>query len=229
MTGWEYATVARAISPRGEVVLRTRNPGDADPVLELRVNGVFVMDTAETSSERALAARTLALVQRPEHVVVGGLGLGITSRTLLGDPRVKRVTIAEVESGVVDWMRNGTIPQCSRLVEDDRVEILVQDIRPIVGALPGDSADAILLDVDNGPAHLVYATNASVYQEPFLQTCRRVLRPGGVLTVWSSHESDELATAIGRVFGACDRQPVEVTIQDRQTEYWLFIGRAQTA
>jgi spermidine synthase len=161
--------------------------------------------------------------------VVGGLGLGITSRTLLADPRVKRVTIAEVESCVVDWMRNGTIPQCSRLVEDDRVGILVQDIRPIVDALPGDSADAILLDIDNGPAHLVYATNASVYQEPFLQTCRRVLRPGGVLTVWSSHESDELATAIGRVFGACDRQPVEVTIQDRQTEYWLFIGRAQTA
>lgn len=229
MTGWEYATVARATSPRGEVILRRRNPGDADPVLELRVNGVFVMDTAETSSERALAAQTLALVHRPEHVVVGGLGLGITSRTLLADPRVKRLTIAEVESCVVDWMRNGTIPQCSRLLEDDRVAILVQDVRTTVGALPGDSTDAILLDVDNGPAHLVYATNASVYQEPFLETCRRVLRPGGVLSVWSSHDSDELASAICRVFDGCDRQPVEVTIQGRQTEYWLFVGRAHTA
>jgi spermidine synthase len=229
MTAWEYATVARATSPRGEVVLRRRNPGDADSVLELRVNGVFVMDTAETSSERALAAQTLALVQRPEHVVVGGLGLGITSRTLLADPRVRRLTIAEVEPCVVDWMRNGTIPHCSRLVEDDRVEILVQDVRTIVGALPSDSADAILLDVDNGPAHLVYATNAAVYQEPFLQICRCVLRLGGALTVWSSHDSDELATAIGRVFGGCDRQSIAVTIQDRQTEYWLFVGRAQTA
>jgi spermidine synthase len=229
MTDWEYAAVARETSPRGEVVLRRRNPGDADSVLELRVNGVFVMDTAETSSERALATHTLALVHAPEHVVVGGFGLGITSRTLLADPRVKRLTIAEVESCVVDWMRNGTIPHCSRLVEDDRVEIRVQDVRTIVGALPSDSADAILLDVDNGPDHLVYATNASVYQEPFLGTCRRVLRPGGVLSVWSSHDSDDLATAIGRVFGACDRQPVAVTIQDRQTEYWLFAGRAQTA
>jgi spermidine synthase len=228
MTGWAYSTVARAISPRGEVVLRRRNSGDA-AALELRVNGVFVMDTTETSSERALAVETLGLVQRPEHVVVGGLGLGFTSRTLLADPRVKRVTIAEVESCVVEWMRDGTIPQCSRLVEDDRVEIQVQDIRTVVAALPGGSADAILLDVDNGPGHLVYATNASVYQEPFLQTCRRILRPGGVLTVWSSHDTDELATAIGRVFGSCDRQRLEITIQHRQTEYWLFVGRAQTA
>jgi spermidine synthase len=228
MTGWEYDTVARATSPRGEVVLRSRNRGDADPVLELRVNGVFVMDTDETSSERALAVQALAIVDHPEHVVVGGLGLGVTSRTLLEDPRVKRVTIAEIESCVVDWMRGGVVPGSSWLA-DDRVEILVQDIRTIVGALPAGSADAIVLDIDNGPDHLVYATNGSIYQEPFLQTCRRVLRPGGVLTIWSSHDSDDLAAAISRVFGACDCRPADVTIQARQTQYWLFVGRARSA
>ena len=229
MTGWEYATVARATSPRGDVVLRKRSSDDTEPVFELRVNGVFVMDTAETSSERALAVQTLALAERPEHVVVGGLGLGITSRALLGDPRVKRVTIAEIESCIIDWMRDGTIPGTSWLVDDDRVEIRVEDIRATVGALPARSADALLLDVDNGPGHLVYDTNAAVYREPFLQTCRLVLRSGGVLAVWSSHDSDELATAVGQAFGACDRQPVEVTIQDRRTEYWLFVGRARPA
>ena len=45
----EYVEVARAESERGEVVLRERHDPDeptASPVLELRVNGVFVMDTA---------------------------------------------------------------------------------------------------------------------------------------------------------------------------------------
>jgi spermidine synthase len=230
MTGWEYTTVARATSPRGEVVLRKRYAGNPDPGFELRVNGVCVMDTAETSSERALATQTLALVEHPEHVVVGGLGLGVTSRTLLADPRVHRVTIAEIEPSVVHWMRDGMIPQTSWLVADDRVEILVEDIRSTVGALPAGSADAIVLDVDNGPGHLVYDTNAEVYREPFLQSCRAAMRAGGVLAVWSgSHDSDELASAIARVFGGSDRHPVGVTIQERRTECWLFVGRARTA
>jgi spermidine synthase len=145
------------------------------------------------------------------------------------DPRVKRVTIAEIEPAIVQWMRSGTIPQTSWLVADDRVEILVEDIRSTVGTLPPSSADAILLDVDNGPGYLVYETNAEVYREPFLQSCRAALRAGGVLAVWSSHDSDALATAIGRVFGGSSRHPVEVTIQQRRTECWLFVGRARPA
>ena len=57
----EYVELARAESERGEVVLRERRDPDAGvnapAVLELRVNGVFVMDTQETSSERGLARR----------------------------------------------------------------------------------------------------------------------------------------------------------------------------
>jgi hypothetical protein len=49
------AVLARSLSARGELVLLRR----ADGALELRVNGVFVMDTLETSSERALASAAL--------------------------------------------------------------------------------------------------------------------------------------------------------------------------
>ena len=46
----EHVEVARAESERGELVLRARRQEGAPDVLELRVNGVFVMDTAETTS-----------------------------------------------------------------------------------------------------------------------------------------------------------------------------------
>jgi spermidine synthase len=227
MTSWECVTVARANSPRGEIVLRKRLGRAADSVFELRVNGVCVMDTAETSSERALASHVLALVEHPKHVVIGGLGLGVTTRTLLADERVQRVTIAEMERCVVDWMRAGIIPQTSWL-DDERIDIRIDDIRATVGALASFSADAIVLDVDNGPGHLVYDANDAIYQEPFLEVCRTALRPPGVLAIWSSHDSDDLAGNIARVFGGCDRQPVDVTLQNRPSEYWLFTGRART-
>ena len=104
--------MARALSPRGEVVLRERrDPDDGSPgVLELRVNGVFVMDTRETSSERGLATAALAEVEDPRAVLVGGLGLGYTAHEVLADRRVERLVVVEIEEDLVRWMRDGTVP-----------------------------------------------------------------------------------------------------------------------
>jgi hypothetical protein len=60
-----YDEVARSESERGELVLRRRQEDDGPTVLELRANGIFVMDTAEHASEQALADAALAVVDRP--------------------------------------------------------------------------------------------------------------------------------------------------------------------
>ena len=82
--------IARAETERGEVVLRRRTSDAAADVVELRVNGVFVMDTLETTSEIELAAQALDLVDAPAAVLIGGLGLGFTLQRVLADPRVER-------------------------------------------------------------------------------------------------------------------------------------------
>ena len=102
--------VARAESERGELVLRQRTEPDGSTTLELRANGVFVMDTRETSSERALAREALARHEAPGSVLVGGLGLGFTLAEVLADPRVRRVVVAEIEPALVGWLRDGTVP-----------------------------------------------------------------------------------------------------------------------
>src|SRR4051812_30719588 len=109
----EYVEVARARSDRGEVVLRRRYDPDAPeaPVdLELRVNGVFVMDTLETTTETELARAALQQVDSPRCVLLGGLGLGFTVREVLADHRVEHVVVAEIEDALVQWFRDGTIP-----------------------------------------------------------------------------------------------------------------------
>lgn len=223
-----HEVVARADSPRGEVVVRRRADGHGETVLELRVNGVFVMDTAETGSERRLARATLAQVPQPRRVLVGGLGLGYTLAELLTDPRVEQVLVAEIEPAVVEWMRSGVLPGGEHL-DDPRVRVVVADVRDLAADLADADADAaydvVLLDVDNGPDFLVHETNAGLYKHGFLARCRRLLAPGGALAVWSSTGSPALEAAMREVFGRCEAEPLPVDLQGRDERYWLFTSK----
>ncbi|TDD50283.1 hypothetical protein E1263_31110 [Kribbella antibiotica] len=209
--------IARAHSERGDLLLRRREDG----ALELRVNGVFVMDDVETSSEELLASAALASVRRPERVLVGGLGLGYTVRALLRDVRLGAVVVAEIEPELVAWMRAGLVPS---VLDDPRVSVAVGDVRAVIAAADEASYDAILLDVDNGPDFLVYNENSAIYSADFLIVCRERLRAGGVLTVWSSSESPALARAVEVVFGACQVTPVPVRLQGREELYYVYQG-----
>jgi spermidine synthase len=227
-----HEVVARAESERGEVVVRRRAGGPdgsdlagaGEPLLELRVNGVFVMDTAETGTERRLARACLDTVTRPARVLVGGLGLGYTLRELVADPRVEQVVVVEIEPAVAGWMRTGVLPGAD-LLDDPRVRVAVGDVRQLVRHETTASYDVLLLDVDNGPDFLVYDANAAVYTAPFLAECRRLLAPGGALTVWSSTRSGELEAALREVFGGCHTEPLPVDLQGRSEQYWLLTSR----
>ncbi len=227
--------VAVATSERGDVVLRRRA---TDGALELRVNGVFVMDDRETATERLLARLTLealavaptdipgapGVVAGPEgwRVLVGGLGLGFTLAAVLDSPRVASVTVAEIEGAVVDWHRAGLVVGSG--LDDERVTVAVADVREVVGGLPPAALDLVLLDVDNGPGFLVYDDNAAVYGSPFLTSCRQVLAPGGLLAVWSADHAPDLVDALDAVFGSTVEHALPVTLGTRHTTYHLFLA-----
>lgn len=224
--GREYVELARHTSERGEVVLRSRVGSDA---LELRVNGVFVMDSDHTMTEEALAQAALARHSDPSSVLVGGLGLGYTTRAVLADARVRRVTVVEVEEAVVGWLRDGTAPHGPRILADDRLRVVTADVRLAVAEAGEATYDVVLLDVDNGPGFLVYDDNRAVYGTEFLQTVRRVLRPGGVVVVWSAAEAPALHEALVMVFGSAVPQPHPVSLQGRDERYWLYLAARSPA
>ena len=218
------AEIARAESERGETVLRRRTSGTAADVLELRVNGVFVMDTLETTSEIELAAQALGLVEHPGAVLVGGLGLGFTLQRVLADPRVERVVVVEIEEALVRWMRDGTVPHGPAVLADTRVTVLNADIAMAI-AEARSTYDLVLLDVDNGPGYLVHQENDAVYQAEFLCRCRDLLGPGGVLVVWSADPAPELLDTMRDVFGDAEEQAHDVLLQDRPESYYLYLAR----
>ena len=85
--------------------------------------------------------------------------------------------------------------------------------------------DLVLLDVDNGPGHLVHEGNEVVYESAFLERCRDLLRPGGVLVVWSAAAAPDLLGAMRTVFGDAEEQAHDVLLQDRPEQYFLYLAR----
>ena len=221
----EYVELARAESERGELVLRERRPEDGPTSLELRVNGVFVMDTLEVSTERALAGAALAVVDEPRAVVVAGLGLGFTMHEVLADSRVEKCAVVEIEEALVGWMRDGTVPHGPALLADERVTVVMADIRAALAEAKPATYDLVLLDVDNGPGYLVHTSNAELYDEPFLAAARAVLRPGGALVVWSAAEAPGLEESLRATFDEVDAQARDVLLQGRDEQYWLYVAR----
>ncbi len=221
-----YVEIARAESERGELVLRERRAADGGgpTSLELRANGVFVMDTLEVATERALATAALAAVAAPRAVAVGGLGLGFTMHEVLADPRVETCRVVEVEQALVDWMRDGTIAHGPAMLADERVGVVVADIAVAVAEARPGTYDLVLLDVDNGPAYLVHAANAALYETPFLQQVRAMLRPGGAVAVWSAAEAPGLERALAEVFATTRAVAHDVRLQERDERYWLYVG-----
>jgi len=221
----EYVEIARAETERGELVLRERRENGAPSVLELRANGVFVMDTLETSTEQALADAALDLVPEPRDVLVGGLGLGYTMHKVLSDQRVQRCSVVEIEPALVEWMRDGTVPHGPAMLADERANPVVADIAAAVSEAAEESYDLVLLDVDNGPGHLVHEHNAELYRTPFLTEVRRMLRPGGVVAIWSAEASPELEATMQEVFGNAETTGYDVALQERDEKYWLHVAR----
>jgi spermidine synthase len=212
--------IARDESARGELVLRQRDEG----VLELRANGVFVMDTAETTSERALATEALTRHDDPHAVLIGGLGLGFTLAAVLADERVRRVVVAEIEPALVGWLRDGTVPHGPALMADPRVEVVVGDVADTLAAADA-TYDLVLLDVDNGPGYLVQDANAALYGTDLLTATRRAIAPGGLCVVWSAAPDDALLHALGEVFGDAEAAAYDVDLQGRAEQYWLYWSR----
>ncbi len=224
MTGMDTVEIARAQSERGEVVLRRRTSDLGADAIELRVNGVFVMDTLETASEMALAAAALDVVPDPRDVVVGGLGLGFTTQRVLADTRVERVMVVEIEDALIGWMRDGTVVHGPALLADQRVKVVNADISMAI-AEARSTYDLILLDVDNGPGYLVNEANERVYERAFLERCRDLLNPDGALVIWSAAEAPDLLAVLRTVFGEAEEQSHDVLLQERPEHYYLYAAR----
>jgi spermidine synthase len=217
-------TLARGDGVLGELALRRRVDVDGRAVVELIVNGTFVMDTAQTSTETLLADAVLDRHAAPRRVLVGGLGLGVTAMTLLADVRVERLDIVEIEPLLVEWLQSGMVPGAQPVVEDPRVEIRTADVIDVLRGVGHRSFEAVVLDVDNGPGFLAHPQNAVLYGRVGLADAARVLTPGGLLAIWSADPSPELVETLTEVVGRCEEVMQTVIRDEREITYYIYLA-----
>jgi len=169
----------------GELVLKQR---DSDFYIQLKGVAGELMSSRMYSSELALAELGCAHLEGVDNakILVGGLGMGFTlAAALKAATTTSEVVVAELVEGVVEWNR-GPLGDCAgRPLDDQRARVHLGDVaelfwhqKPIY--------DAILLDVDNGPAAFTHDDNDDLYSVESLHAIRQSLRPKGVLAVWSS-------------------------------------------
>jgi spermidine synthase len=179
----EPEVLERVTTPRGELVLRRVGPD-----LEVISNGVFLMDTRDGRSERALVGEALAARPGARSLLVGGLGVGFSLLEAVTHPGLSRIVVAEIEGSLVEWHATHLRDRTATALADPRVEVVVADVRDHLSASPG-TYDVLCLDVDNGPDWTVTDANAGLYGPAGLALCVSALAAGGVLAVWSASPS----------------------------------------
>ena len=182
MQPWELLGETR--TPDGED-MRLSRQGSEYVIL---ASGKPLMSSRMHGSEEALAAFGCRDARRLDEpcVLVGGLGMGFTLRATLDLlPPAATVFVAELVPAVVDWNRGPLGPLAGNPLKDTRVRIEIGDVADIIRA-SARRFDAMLLDVDNGPAAFTATHNTGLYDDGGLAAARAALKPGGTLAVWSA-------------------------------------------
>lgn len=159
-----------------------------------------LMNSRQHDSEEQLA--TLGLAARGTlagaHVLVGGLGMGYTLRAALDTlPADARVTVSELVPEVVDWNRDYLGHLAGEPLADPRVSVAIGDVADLLRR-SRRAFDAVLIDIDNGPEADTHDDNNWLYSSAGLAATKASLKPGGVLTVWSTYPSDEFTRRLRR-------------------------------
>lgn len=216
-------TIDQTTTPDGkELVLYER-----DGVYTIRVNGLELMSSRAHGSEEGMADLVLGqLKTRHPRVLVGGLGMGYTLRAVLDRvAHSSRVTVAELLPEIVKWNRDHLAMLADAPLEDPRVELAVDDVSRVMASRP-DTFDAILLDVDNGPAALTDHRNARLYVADGLAAIKRSLRRNGVLGVWSAGPDRAYEKALRRAGYRFRVETIRARLGAKGPKHTIFVAKA---
>jgi spermidine synthase len=206
-------------TPMGDISLRRRlEPTLLVDVYEVKLGDEFLMSSLFTATEEAVASLGLAAVPGDDlDVVIGGLGLGHTARAALADTRVTRLQVVEALPQVIGWHCDHLVPLGAELTADRRCRFVHADFfAKVADGIEFDHDgtphrfDAILLDIDHTPSHLLDASHAGFYEPAGLARVRDQLRPDGVFALWSDDPPDaRFVATMEQVFSTVQSHVVE--------------------
>ena len=170
-----------------------------------RFGRMFTLDgvTQLTMADESIYHEMLAHVPILAHGSVRDVGIvgggdGGLVEEVLKHASVDRVTIAELDAGVIEFART-YLPDLSRGAFDD----------PRVSVVLGDGADFVATTERRFDVVVVDSTDpigpgAALFTPAFYAGCRRILRPGGILVTQNGvpfFQPDELVSSVRSLAG----------------------------
>jgi spermidine synthase len=217
-----WVVLGKARTPDGTELTLTSHASE----YVITANRESLMSSRAHGSEDALATlgcRQARQMANP-RVLIGGLGMGFTLRAALDVlPASARVVVAELVPAVVEWNRGALGEVAKRPLEDPRVRVEESDVAVIIRRSPA-AFDAVLLDVDNGPAAMTTASNADLYSPQGLSRLRASLAPGGVLAVWSARDESRFERTLHAAGFDVKRERVNTRSNKRGARHTILVA-----
>jgi spermidine synthase len=223
-------------TPLGDVTLwRRLDPTTGGDVFEVKLGDEYLMSSRFTVAEVEVARLALAALPDGElDVVVGGLGLGYTAQTVLDDARVRSMVVVDALEAVIGWHERGLVPVSVSSSSDTRCRLVHGDFFAMSAGSgfdpdrPDRRFDAIVVDIDHSPRHLLNPSNSAFYTEPGVRRLSERLRPGGVFALWSNEPPDEDYLAVLRLAFrdvSCEVVRFDNPLQDREATNSVYVAR----
>jgi len=223
-------------TPMGLLSLRRRRSLTSGlDIYEIKLGDEFLMSSAFTVAEVALARLGLAALERTDlDVVVGGLGLGYTASAALENPAVRSLVVVDALAEVIEWHEQGLLPLGQHLTGDPRSRLIHGDFFAMSDSAagfdpiaPGRRFDAVLLDIDHSPRALLQPRHAALYAPAGLERLAEHLHPGGVFALWSNDPSDDaFESVLAGAFATAATHVVifENPLQHRDASNTIYVG-----
>lgn len=213
----------------GPLCLRRREllsePGTV--VTEVTLNHEFLMSSYNTDSERAISKRSVEIHGGSDlKALVGGFGLGYTTKELLTNQHVTSVEVIEYLPQVLQWLKEGLIPLSNELNDAEGLRLISGDVYQYLLDEPLQQYDLIVIDVDHSPTDQLGSDEHIFYTEAGLKCAKKHLTDGGILAIWSYAESSSFSQALELTFSQTHVEAVRTfnpMVQEEQTD-WLFFG-----
>jgi spermidine synthase len=217
-----FELLGQTVSPDGTDMKLIRR-GDEYLIL---AGGAILMSSRMHGSEEALATfacQRVRTLERPS-VLIGGLGMGFTLRATLDllSPDAT-VVVAELVPAVVEWSHGPLGPLAGHPLEDKRVRVEGGDVALILSSRLGPF-DAVLLDVDNGPAAFTASSNAGLYDDRGVAAAHAALTMNGVLAVWATREDRKFVQRLRDGGFSVEVQRVRGRLKSGGPHHTIFLG-----
>lgn len=217
-------TLAETTTPNGARMTLVEHDGS----FCIRVNGQQLMHSKVATSEIALGTlgceRHGADDLQPK-VLIGGLGLGFTLKSVLqaSGPKAE-VHVVELFPEIVEWNRTFMAGLNGDALEDERVKVITEDVVDVIARAAQSQYDVIALDIDNNTTAMVKVENHQLYGKNGIRKIWQALRPGGRAAIWFAAPDPAIERLLKKGGFKVQAIPAKLCGSSKREAYMIYIA-----